>query len=154
MRKTSGLALMVCMVMLTSACSNKDKTNASSSVGLSSSLGTSSMYSEVIMSFQSEHEGLVQVDLILDEVGYGLTLYFGTMEWDEFDNVTRVATAKSALEYALAETEEYTDRVVTYHGYTSDRKLIIFNDSSFHIVVMDTDGSNIYGTDIFPQWAF
>lgn len=104
----------------------------------------------VIASIPSKHEGLSQVDLIIDEVGYGLELYFEPMDWDSFDNETRVDIAKSALEYAFTLIEEYSSQVVTYAGYTSSGELIIFNNSSFYIVVTNTDGSNIYGAEIWP----
>lgn len=111
---------------------------------------STSSYSEIIATIESTHEGLSRIDLTAEEIGYGVDLYFEPMEWDTFDNEKRVELAKAALEYALTIARENTHDVVVYAGYTANGEMIFYNDSSFHIVVTDTDGSNIHGTGIWP----
>lgn len=159
------ILLTISITMLFTACSQSSTSLYSQDSGSMTSISldkhdvlsppsigsaSSGLYKEIIASIDSTHDGLSRVDLILDEVGYGLELYFEPMDWDNFDNETRIDIAKSSLVYALASTKEYTDRVTTYSGFTSDGKWIFFNDSSFHIVVMDSDGSNMHATNIWP----
>ncbi len=110
----------------------------------------SNIYFEVLVSLPSEHEGLSHVDIIVSDVGYDIQLHFEPVDWDDLDNNTRVAIAQEALSYAFDVAKDYDYSTSGFSGYTSDGDVIIFNDAAGHIVVMNTDGSNIYGTDIWP----
>lgn len=169
MKKNLNILIVILLPLMATACSKVEQTqtdlyeckseqvvssglNENSGVVSSSTIisDSSDISSEVVISITSEHQGLSKVDLVLDQVGYSLKLFFEPMEWDNFDNETRVEIAKSALEYAFQATREYKIDTAGFQGFTSDGDLIIYNSSEFFIVVRSTDGSSTYNSDIWP----